>query len=471
MITLKNVSYTYPHQSEPALRNISLHVGRGEAVLLTGGSGCGKSTLGRIVNGLIPEHFSGTLSGQVLVDGKESGEVAFHDLTRIVGSLFQDPEQQFLSTTVNDELRTALEWRGLSAQEIDEALNPVIDRLGLRSKLEDSLFTLSEGEKQKVVLASVLALKPRVLMLDEPTANLDPGAVAELRDILMELKREGMTLVIFDHRLYWLEPLVDHVGILEEGCLVETGGFQTLEKHRDRFGLRAARSERLALPTDTDFLGGATPPAEPNRKDEFLIENLTFSYPRKEPLFENLSVCFPAGKITVLCGGNGCGKTTLARLMIGLEKPSAGGFHLHGEPLAGRDLLRHGSLVLQNTELQLYMRSVEEELTSAADAVGTPLDVDKVLENFQLSDTRSRHPQSLSGGQRQRLVVACALLKKPDLLILDEPTSGLDGRNMRLLAGQVRAAAAHGAAVIVITHDHELINECCDSILNLKGDV
>ncbi len=588
MIDFKNVSYTYPHQSEAALRNINLHVGRGETLLLTGASGCGKSTLGRIVNGLIPEHFAGTLSGQVLIDGKELRDHAFHDLTQIVGSLFQDPEQQFLSTTVNDELRTALEWRGLSALEIDDALNPVIDRLGLRAKIEDSLFTLSEGEKQKVVLASVLALKPRVLMLDEPTANLDPAAVAELCEILMELKQEGLTLVIFDHRLYWLESLVDHVGILEDGCLVETGDFQTLEKHRDRFGLRATGGgggmsnveqgisnvegnpreregisnieqgmsnvegnpgeregisnieqgmsnvegnprEREGIsnieqgisnvegnptergisnieqeisnvegnPTERGIIPSAVPcstfdiryslPSSPSAVpcSKFDIRNspslpsgfgfhvsaLSFAYPRKEPLFETLSLHFPAGKITALCGTNGCGKTTLARLMIGLEKPKSGAFQLNGESLAGRDLLKKSSLVLQNTELQLYMRSVEEELTSAASAAGTPLDVAEVLENFQLSDTRSRHPQSLSGGQRQRLVIACALLKNPKLLILDEPTSGLDGRNMRLLAGQIRAAAERGAVVIVITHDHELINECCDSILTLFPNI
>ncbi len=473
MIDFKNVSYTYPYQSVPALRNINLHVGRGEALLLTGASGCGKSTVGRIVNGLIPEHFAGTLSGQVLIDGKELRDHAFHDMTQIVGSLFQDPEQQFLSTTVNDELRTALEWRGLSAKEIDEALHPVIDRLGLRSKLDDSLFTLSEGEKQKVVLASVLALKPRVLMLDEPTANLDPIAVTELCKLLRELKRDGMTLVIFDHRLYWLESLVDHVGILEDGQLAEHGDFQTLEKHRDRFGLRAVRGGMSNIEQGISNVEGnpprpfGTPPKRGISPSlGFQVSSISFAYPRKAPLFEELSLHFPAGKITALCGTNGCGKTTLARLMIGLEKPKEGAFQLNEESIAGRDLLKTSSLVLQNTELQLYMRSVEEELTSAARAAGTPLDVNEILESFQLSNTRNRHPQSLSGGQRQRLVIACALLKNPKLLILDEPTSGLDGRNMRLLAGQIREAAERGAVVILITHDHELMNECCDLVLN-----
>jgi len=457
MINLKNVSYTYPHQNEPALQEINLHIGRGEAVLLTGGSGCGKSTLGRIINGLIPSYFSGTLDGEVLIDGKESRTHSFHDLTGIVGSLFQDPEQQFLATTVNDELRTALEWRGLSPTEINVALDPVIDRLGLRNKLEDSLFTLSEGEKQKVVLASVLALKPRILMLDEPTANLDPTAVSELCKILLELKREGMTMVIFDHRLYWLKPLVDRVAILNSGRLIEEGGFKIFETHRNRFGLRSTSPAKITVPTLE-----ATPPKG------LLFTNLTFAYPHKAPLFEARSGGFAAGSVTALCGTNGCGKTTLARLILGLEKPSEGGFRLNGKALAGRTLLKHGSLVLQNTELQLYMRTVEEELTSAAAISGSTLDVTEVLERFQLSDTLERHPQSLSGGQRQRLVVACALLKNPDILILDEPTSGLDGRNMRLLANRVRAVAKRGATVILITHDHELINECCDTICPLK---
>lgn len=460
MITLKNVSYTYPHQEQPALQNISLHVEQGELLLLTGGSGCGKSTLGRIINGLIPSFFAGTLEGEIWIDGKECRQHTFHDLTGIVGSLFQDPEQQFLSTTVNDELRTALEWRGYSSEQIDAALDPVIDRLGLRHKLSDSLFTLSEGEKQKVVLASVLALKPRILVLDEPSANLDPAAIAELCSILLELKREGMTIVVFDHRLYWLETLADHMGILENGRLEQSGVFRDLETHRERFGLRSSRPSEIQVPLLEKI----------EDAKGLSIEQLSFSYPGKDPLFEELNVLFPCGKVVALCGTNGCGKTTLARVATGLKKPKTGHVCLNKKPLAGRALLRHAGFVLQNTELQLYMRSVEEELESAAHAIGNSVEVDEVLHRFRLSETRERHPQSLSGGQRQRLVIACALLKNPAVLILDEPTSGLDGHNMQLLAKQMRAAAERGAAVLLITHDHELINECCDAvwILNPK---
>lgn len=386
------------------------------------------------------------------IDGREH---SFHDRTGIVGSLFQDPEQQFLSTTVDDELRTALEWRGYSSRQIDMALNPIIEQLDLQDKLGSSLFTLSEGEKQKVALASILALKPQILMLDEPTAKLDVDSTRELLSILTSLKQEGMTVVIFDHRLYWLRALVDKFYLMENGTICESGSFTDLAQFRTAFGLRSTQQAHLSVPQLT--IGQMSQP------NGLYFDALSFGYSGQPSLFNHFSGGFPQGKVVAVCGENGRGKTTLARLSLGLEKPNSGKISLHGAIQSAKNRLQRSSLVLQNTELQLYMRTVTEELQSAVGGKGEKVNVNATLEQFRMTGLQDRHPQSLSGGQRQRLVIACAL-KKPDVLILDEPTSGLDGHNMEMISQHVRTEAERGAVVALITHDHELINHCRDYI-------
>ncbi len=460
MIHFNQVSYTYPFQPETALRNLDLHVEAGETVLISGPSGSGKSTLGRLINGLIPFYFAGTLTGSAAIAGHDIRSLPFHEMTRLVGSLFQDPEQQFLSTTVEDELRTALEWRGYSEHRIRAELEPVVTRLGFGHKLSSSLFTLSEGEKQKVSLAAVLALKPKILMLDEPTANLDGNSTMELLELLTKLKQEGMTLVIFDHRLYWLKSLADKACLMANGTIREQGDFSILKRFQDIYGLRSS----CPTPVDTPELPVCD---DPTINDGIHFEGLSFSYTGEKPLFREFTGGIPRGRVIAVCGANGLGKTTLARLSMGLEKAGKGHIYLHGERLTAKERLKRSSLVLQNTELQLYMKTVEEELKSAIIDLREPPDIPSLLAEFHLSGLQLRHPQSLSGGERQRLVIACSLLKKPDVLILDEPTSGLDGRNMKRLGRRVRKEAERGVAIALITHDSELIQSSCDAIWSL----
>ncbi|MFP4533162.1 MAG: ABC transporter ATP-binding protein [Desulfobacterales bacterium] len=286
----ENVSYTYPFQTHKALDGISFAVRAGEAVLCTGASGCGKSTLVRMLNGLIPHYFRGNMQGRVRVCGAGTEMCLIHEISRHVGMLFQEPEQQFFALSVADEMAFALECRAMAPKQIKAKIRAEADRFRLTHLMAASVFDLSEGEKQKVALASILAQSPSVLVLDEPSANLDPAATEELAGILADLKQQGMTLFIVDHRLYWLNDLVDRVIVLENARICETGPFSILEKRtvRNRYGLRKTHFRRAS---DALISAGQTD------GEGFRIENLSFAFKNRPPVFESAAAFLPKGSI------------------------------------------------------------------------------------------------------------------------------------------------------------------------------
>lgn len=451
MIRFENLSYTYPFQDRPAVSGIDLQVRAGEIVLCTGASGCGKSTLIRLANGLCPHYYQGSLSGDVLVDGISTRRQSLPDISRRIGTLFQDPEQQFFALGVEEELVFALEWQGWSRERMREAVHRAVDDFDLAPILHSSLTTLSEGQKQKVGLASICMEHPGALILDEPTANLDPEATVALAGKLLRLKREGMAILVVDHRLYWLAGVADRVAVMENGRICEQGSFDLLEDAalRERYGLRAVQTPdtRSTLP---DCPRSAEAPVR--------VENLSFAYAGRKPLYEDAAFALPAG-VTALVGRNGAGKTTLARILAGLTAESRGSISIDGRPRARNERLKASGIVLQNADHQLHMRTVRQEVRTCMQLAGKK-DFDQaetLLEEFALADLAQRHPQSLSGGEKQRLVIACALAKRPRLLILDEPTSGLDGANMRRLASVLEAQEARGCCILLVTHDLELL--------------
>ncbi|WP_300907506.1 ABC transporter ATP-binding protein [uncultured Desulfovibrio sp.] len=451
MIEFEHVTYTYPFQERPAVEDISLRVRPGEIVLCTGASGCGKSTLIRLSNGLCPHYYRGCFSGDVRIGGISTREQRLAEISRRLGTLFQDPEQQFFTLGVEEELVFALEWQGWSAEAMRAAVRRAVDEFGLAPLLGASLHTLSEGEKQKVGLAAIRMQEPGALILDEPTANLDPEATVDLARKLRQLADAGMAILVVDHRLYWLRGIADRILVMKDGRIHEQGAFSLLEDAalRERYGLRAAdvRDVRHVLPA---CAGGAAAMVR--------VENLCFAHPGRKPLYENASFGLPAG-VTALLGRNGAGKTTLARILAGLDAENGGRLVLDGRPCGREARLKRCGIVLQNADHQLHMRTVRQELETCLLLAGSreASRVGELLRDFALEDLAERHPQSLSGGQKQRLVIACALAKDPRVLILDEPTSGLDGANMRRLAAVLAAQAAQGRCALLITHDLELL--------------
>lgn len=462
MIELEAVTYTYPFQTRPAVSKLDLRIEPGEAFLVTGASGCGKSTLIRLINGLIPWYFRGTLEGAVWVRGEATSARCIHAISHDVGTLFQDPEQQFFALTVEDEIAFAHEWRNAPPKAIARYVDTSLQQLAIRHLAGANIHHLSEGEKQKVALAGIRSLSPQVLILDEPTANLDPESTATLAAHLQALKATGMTLLIVDHRLYWLHEWIDWAVVMMDGAIAEVTKPERLTEEAVRYGYGLRRSQ-------VNDVRQTLPPAT-GRNRWISVDGLSFAYGKGSSLFDRLDLELPCGEVVGLIGDNGVGKTTFARLLTGLLKAEHGVIRINGEVINGRRLLRRTSLVLQNTDHQLHMKTVRGELEAAAagaEAGGGKVLIDAVLDDYQLTPLAARHPQSLSGGEKQRLVIACGHVRRPDLFILDEPSSGLDGKNLETICNNLRALARSGCCVLVISHDLELLEQVCTCKIEL----
>ncbi|HJD07857.1 MAG TPA: ABC transporter ATP-binding protein, partial [Candidatus Sutterella merdavium] len=364
MIAFEEVSYRYPNTEETAVRNLSFRVEPGELKVVTGASGCGKTTLMRLANGIAPQILGGEVTGTVRIDDCDVSETPVADLAEKVGTLFQDPEEQFFALNVGDEITFALKSRGMTPDDVNARLERAAETLGITHLLDADIHSLSEGQKQKVGLAGILALGPKVLVLDEPSANLDPEATEQLAKILDELKRAGSAILVVDHRLYWLRDTADEVFVMQAGEIRERGPFSILEDDalRARWGLRrdAVADPRATLPRVKVEEGLC---AEEKAGAVFTAEKLSFGYPGRGTIFADAAFAVPAG-ITALIGDNGTGKTTLARILTGLLK-AEGTFALDGNAVGKEGLMPSAGLVLQNADHQLTMRTVEEEIIAA----------------------------------------------------------------------------------------------------------
>lgn len=482
MIKFDNVSYRYPFQKTWAVKNLDLEVLPGKVLLVTGVSGCGKTTLMRLANGLCPHYYAGEILGHVTVFGEDSQKTSVSAISDKVGTLFQDPEDQFFALNVKDEMGFALKVSGTAPSVVNERIEQVSQRLSIENLLSHSISALSEGQKQRVALGEILVSEPQALILDEPSANLDPEATDRLAQELLRLKQAGFAILVVDHRLHWLSHVADEVIVMQHGEIKERGPFAILEDAgmRKRYGLREARVEDVRN----------TLPEKHVPSPILKTADLTFDYEKAnhhsklakfKKLFKGNSkntndillknIHFEVGSgITALIGENGSGKTTLARLITGLNV-GTGALYLNGQQTSANQLLKHTGLVLQNADHQLQMQSVREEIHACLFAAGQSQSseetIDVLLKTFSLEELADRHPQSLSGGQKQRLVIACALAKNPDILILDEPTSGLDGANMKRVADALKEQANRGKAVLLITHDLELLALCADQALRM----
>lgn len=498
-LRLEHVSFTYADSAVPALRDVSLEVQQGEMMVIMGASGAGKSTLVKCCNRIVPAFQSGRFSGAVHLFGRRLANEGVGELAGTVGMVLQDFEAQVFATTVRDEIVFGMEQIGIAPAEMQHRLAEVLAQVGLAGFESRDPASLSGGEKQRLALAAILALRPRLLILDEPTTDLDPQGRQQIFTLLRQLRAQGYTLVVVEHDIA-VALEADRLAVLANGHLVAVGApdqllphietlthagvrphdfdrlFQSLGIHthpRDVEGaVQVLRSRGLALlqhprgsdPSPTPFASFSVPQPRVGAESGsplLRLEAVSHWYSGADaPALTEVTLTITTGEFIALLGANGSGKTTLAKHCSGLLTPTRGEVFLHGRelrtiPLA--HLAQEVGYVFQNPDYQLFAATVEEEVAFGLRHLGLPTAevharVSAVLETVGLQEVRERDPFLLDKGQRQRLAVAAVLAMHPKLLILDEPTTGLDYREQRTMMELLRRLHRQGHTILIITH-------------------
>lgn len=459
MIRMKDVSFRYLNSTE-GVSGIDLMVNEGECVVFTGPSGGGKTTLTRLLNALAPSYYTGTLTGTISINGKSLTQMPQYTVARQIGSVFQDPKSQFFSSELAGEAAFACENYGFSAEEIRDRTDDAIVSFGLNGFRSRNLDLLSSGEKQKVAIASVYALRPDIYVCDEPTSNLDKTGAEQLAAVFKQLKAEGHTIIIAEHRLSWLHGIADRFIYVRDGRFLWERNTAEMEQlspeERERYGLREI--------TEKGDRTIQTPTRNTDQFPALCVKSLSCRR-KKTKIFRDINFSAPAGQITAITGHNGIGKTSLALVLSGLWKEESGQVVVDGRELSARERRKQTWFSSNDTGTQFFTNSVSEEVLLNMKHSEEHLEKARsLLKRLGLYRYKDVHPASLSGGQKQRLAIACGILSDRTILIFDEPTSGLDGGNMKIIADVLREAADQKKVVLVITHDDELICRCDSEI-------
>lgn len=465
MIELNNVSFQYAQgSSRGKIEQVDLKIQQGEVILICGESGCGKTTVTRLVNGLIPHYYEGTLDGSISVDKTIVNESSLYDLTGIVGSVFQNPRTQFFAVDTTSEIAFGCENLGMETAKISQRITKSVSELNIENLLERSLFALSGGEKQKIACASISAMEPEVFVLDEPSSNLDVAAIGDLKKVLMKWKAQGKTILIAEHRLYYLMDLADKVIYMKDGEIQEVMPIREFRAKPDdllrQMGLRSLNpidfSDKMTLP--------------PSKK-QLLLRDFYISYQKKR-ILDIKELMIPQGAVVGVIGNNGAGKTTFANCLCGLLKEKKGSLWMNGKMYRARQRLELCYLVMQDVNHQLFTESVHDEVLLSlkeSDDKKAEKIAGQIMRDLNIEELKDLHPMSLSGGQKQRVAIAGAIASNKEIIVFDEPTSGLDYRHMKEVAMNIRNLSDMGKTQFIITHDPELIAECCNYFVFIEN--
>lgn len=462
MIKIDHISFSYGEENENTggVRDIDLNIEDGQFVVLCGESGCGKTTITRLINGLIPHYYEGQMAGEVWVNGEKVSEQPLYDTAAVVGSVFQNPRSQFFNVDTTSEITFGCENLGQPEKDIRERFAKTVRDFRLEKLMDRNIFHLSGGEKQKIACAGVSIMEPDVLVMDEPSSNLDAASILDLRKILAFWKSQGKTIIVSEHRLYYLRGLADRFIYLAEGQVsrdYSAAEFEQLtEQQRSNMGLRTFALERLL------------PPVLPQQeKTALALHNFRFAY-KNEPETLHIMDCeIPTNRIVGIIGNNGAGKSTFSRCFCGLEK-RCGEIVWNGRKYRPKDRLSTCYMVMQEVNHQLFTESVLDEVLISMEEENQER-AEEILNRLDLLAFKDRHPMSLSGGQKQRVAIASAIASKRSILFFDEPTSGLDYKHMKEVANVLRQVRDTGITVYVITHDLELILDCCTDIVHFEN--
>ena len=479
-IQIQDLSYTYPSREKPTLNEINTQIAPSDFVLLTGPTGCGKSTLLRTINGLIPHSSSGTLTGSVHINQTNVSVQPLATTCQQVALLFQNPEEQLFCTNVEDEIAFGLENLGFPPEKIRQRIVLALQQVGLTGFENRRIAELSGGEKQRVALASICAMQPKVLLLDEPTSHLDPRATRDILNIVKHLNTElGITFVLATHRVKEIANLCNRVWLMNEGriCL----DLPKSEAFQDTtiFHNLGVESPEQTATIESPLIKTSIP--KPT-KTILEVEKLHYQYPNSgKHAVESISFEVKRGEIVAVMGENGSGKTTLLHLIGGLLQPNIGQVIVNGKDL--RRLKLHQlagkiGIVLQNPDLLLQAETVRKEVEFGPKNLKIESDqldtlVNNILYQFKLTELVGEAPYSLSRGQRQRVAVASIFSLHPDIFLLDEPTTGQDAQHLQHLMDELCNKIRHdNKTLIFATHNIELTMKYADRVLLMhKGEL
>ena len=527
MISFCDVSFCYGEEDaegrmDTCIEGMSFEIRAGECVVLCGRSGAGKSTVLRLIDGLAPAFYEGTLHGSVAVAGREPAAMTPEQRVRTFGVVFQDPRSQFFMNSVQDEIAFSAENIGLEPRVVQEKVREAAALLDIEPLLCRTVDALSAGQKQRVAIAAALILSPDILILDEPASNLDAEGCRILIGLLAEIKRRGTAIIISEHRLHAFLEIADSFLHIEHGRVVHRWTAEEFaclpEDELRRFGFRYPGMAELPLRRKKIRAAGTMSPAadavetpavsavekattkavaetagaktasaekpEEKMRSALCASNVTYLYKpvrvgvngcgekdrEKDAAglesvcgIRNINLVFPHGSVTALTGENGAGKTTLCKVLCGLLRQKSGSITLDGRELSCAQRRRISYFVMQDADYQLYSDSIINELLLGREpSQDNKRRAEEALELFRLQAVRNRHPASLSGGEKQRVVIAAAYCSDAEVFVFDEPTSGMDGEGLLSMARWADMLAQAGKTVIIITHDELLADIACD---------
>jgi energy-coupling factor transport system ATP-binding protein len=531
MIQIQELTFKYAGGKHNALENITLEIEKGGFVGIIGESGAGKTTLCNCINGLIPHHYTGDFYGSVKVDGDDTFDIDAGKLALKVGSVFQDIESQLTGYFVEDEILFGLENFGIPADQIENRITAALETLGITELRHREISTLSGGQKQKVVFAAILALEPQVLVLDEPTGELDPASSVQIFALLKKLNEEkGITIVIAEQKIMLLCEYVKKLIVLEKGTCVHYGEIRstlTHQKEMEEAGINCPRVLTLTgkmekenlLPADCTgegriclnaqeaaeivkkAVGNKSPVLRQSQRDDMAalrqaqepqeniaqepqatdtvlsFQNVSFSY-NETANVKDLNVQIHKGDFTAIIGSNGAGKSTFSKLCNGLLKPSTGDVLVLGQNTKKQKvsaLAKHIGFLFQNPDRQICCQTVREEIAFSLRNNNVPeaeikTRVENTIKEFGFNP--DVEPFNMSRGQRQRLCLACLIALNPEILILDEPTTGLDYRECMEVMGKICELNKNGTTVIMVCHDMEVVLDFAKNIIVMnRGEI
>ena len=442
MLEFKDVSFTYKNSNNKVLDRVNFKINKGECILLTGVSGSGKSTLIHLMNGLIPTLYEGQLEGEILFKNKDLKDIESYDISKNIGYVSQDPRGHFFTTNTTSELVFSMENYGIPLYEMKKKYSELVNLLELEKLVDKNIIYISSGERQKIAIGCSLSLEPEIIILYEPSSNLDFHMTKKLKKLIEKLKTKGYTIIIAEHRMYYIQDLIDRVFVINNGKVKE----KTISelKSNNEVPLRSLDIFNLELENIS------------SKNKELLMEINNITY---KNILTNITTTIYKGDVIGLIGKNGVGKTTLLRLLSNIMKPDKG-------KVVGKVI---PFLVMQDMDYQFFTESVESEMKFGS-ADNDLEKINSLLMKLGLIEFKDKIPFELSGGQKQRLLIAISALANVNLLMFDEPTSGLDYVNMTKVSGILKDLSKN-SALIVATHDIEFLYKTCNRVVYLDDKV